>query len=186
MRKGKLVSIILVLLLGVTAVNAQRSGNGNFEERMAQFMERRAERLADDLGLKEEEKPAFKEAYKKFQGELMALMVQERESRTELERKKIDNLTDEEATERVKGLFGRKEQSIVNAYNRLEIEKKYYNEFAKTMTNKQLLKIFEQSPFDRNQRAGGNRPGGRFGGGLGFGGQQGGFGGDFDSGFGDN
>ena len=74
----------------------------------------------------------------------------------------------------------------MNLYNRLEIEKKYYNEFAKTMTNKQLLKIFEQGTGFRNQRNGGYRQNNRFGGGQGFGGQQGGFGGDFDGGFGDN
>lgn len=184
-RKG-IILLVLGMLLSVTVVNAQRQGNGDFEKRVAEFLERRADRLADDLGLEGEAKTSFKETYKNFQQELMAVMAASREQRTELDRKKIDDLTDEEATQRVKTMFDRKTENIVNLYNRLEIEKKYYNEFAKTMTNKQLLKIFEQGTGFRNQRNSGYRQNNRFGGGQGFGGQQGGFGGDFDGGFGDN
>lgn len=174
--------LLPICLLGCMAVSAQRQEGSDFNAFRAEVMERRAERLANDLDLKDQAKADFKALYNKFQEEMFVIIASEFQTRSELERKKIDDLTDDEAMLRVKNMFDRKTQSIVNSYNRLEIEKKYYAEFAKTMNNKQLLKIFEGSQNFR-QRMGNNRQRNRQGG-MNFGGGNDAFGGDFNNDFG--
>ena len=169
------------VLAGTGCVQAQQHNNADMTERMQQMQAKRAERLADELKLQGEARVTFMATYGQFQAELLKLMVAEREAEMQATKKKIDDLTDAEAEERVKSLFDRKTQQIVNAYNRLAIEKKYYDEFAKTMTNKQLLKIVEQDAMRRSGRVPSQQGQNRRGGNRNFGGQQGNFGGSQDN-----
>lgn len=152
----------------------------------SEMMNRRAEQLADNLGLKDESKTAFVETYKTYQQELISARMAGIDPSSMRNNEKTEDLTDEEATKRIQAQFDREAQQIVNAYNALEVEKKYYAEFAKTLTPKQLMQIFVNQPrMGRN-----NRPamGGQNRGNRSFrGGQRGGFpGGNFgDDAFGD-
>ena len=109
--------------------------------RREQMMEKRAERLADELELKGDARSEFLVTYKNYQQDLMS----HRKTPpfpADLEGKKESELTEEEAAERIKAEFDRKAQQIVDAYNTLEVDKKYYEVFSKTMSAKQLMKIF--------------------------------------------
>ena len=79
--------------------------------------------------------------------------------------KKESELTEEEAAERIKTEFDRKAQQIVDAYNTLEVDKKYYEVFSKTMSAKQLMKIFVPER-KMNARNGGRQSVGKGGGRL--------------------
>ena len=50
---------------------AQEGGQGRNDVRMTEMLEKRAERLADDLKLKKEARTEFLETYKQYQQELM-------------------------------------------------------------------------------------------------------------------
>ena len=90
-------------------------------------------------------------------------------------------MSDEEITNRIKGAFERQEKMIEAMQKRLDVQKKYYAEFGKTLKPQQLMKIFGQQRPSQGQRDGqrGPRDGGRgnFGGGRGGFGGNGGFGG---------
>ena len=105
----------------------------------------RAEKMAENLGIKEESKADFIEKYKAYQQELMTARMAGIDLASQGKETKTDGLTDAEATQRIQAKFDREAQQIVNAYNALEVEKKYYAEFAefaKTLTPQQLVKIF--------------------------------------------
>lgn len=128
------------------------------------MLARRAEKMAENLGIKEEGKADFIEKYKTYQQELMTARMAGIDPASLRKEAKTDGLTDEEATQRIQAKFDREAQQIVNAYNALEVEKKYYAEFAKTLTPQQLVKIFVPERQERNRRPSmggsnrGNRP----------------------------
>ena len=102
--------------------------------------------------------------YKNYQQDLMA----HRKTPpfpADLGGKKESELTEEEAAERIKAEFDRKAQQIVDAYNTLEVDKKYYEVFSKTMSAKQLMKIFVPVR-NMNARNGGRQSVGKGGGRL--------------------
>jgi hypothetical protein len=67
-------------------------------------------------------------------------------------------LTDAEAKEKVENYFKGQENQIKLMQTRLQIQRKYYAEFAKTLTPQQLAKVFEDQPM--RQMNGRRRPGG--------------------------
>ena len=161
---------------------AQERSAANMARRAEEMTNRQADRLADEFGLKDEARADFVALYKNYRQEVNRHRLAEMQQREENAARKAEVQTDEEATARIQAEFDRKTQAIVDAYNTLEVEKKYYAEFGKMLSPRQLVKIFVPERPARNangaqQRAGrnGNRQGGRgFGG---FGGPQDGFGG---------
>lgn len=174
--------LLMFALLGVSQMQAQR-GQMSAEERakmQAEMVQRMTERYVKDLDLKGEEAKAFEATYAKYQAELMA--TYQMPQRSEEEQKKTTELSDEEIKARIEESFARQEKQIEQQKARLEIQKKYYAEFSKTLSPKQLIRVFGQQRPRQNgsegQRQGGQRQGG-------FGGQRGGFGpGGFGGGFG--
>lgn len=166
------------ILLGISQMQAQR-GQMSAEERekmQAEMVQRMTERFVKDLDLKGEVATAFEATYAKYQAELMA--TYEMTPRQEQEQKKTSELSDEEIKARIEEAFARQEKQIEQQKARLEIQKKYYAEFSKTLTAKQLIRIFGQQRPRQNSMNGqggqrGGFGGGNFGGGN-FGGPRGG------------
>lgn len=182
MKKGMLRCLFcfcLVALPGMIEAQEEKEADGR-AARMEQMLEKRAEKMADDLDLKGDARSSFLETYKSFQNELMPHRTNFAFPRQE--NKKESEMTDEEAVARVKAEFDRKAQQIVDLYNSLEVEKKYYETFSKTLSAKQLMKIFAPQRESRGRfggTSGRNQSGGRsgnFGGGF----PQNGFGMDAD------
>ncbi len=149
--------------------SAQRFSQEEMEARRAQMVEQQAERMAKDLDLKGDAKTSFVALYKEYQNELMSTQQRQRGQQRQDGQSDRKKLTDEEAQKQIDEYFARQESQIVQQQKRLEVEKKYYEEFKKTLTVQQLAKVFRQRQM--MQRQGGQRPGG-------FGGPQGGFGGN--------
>lgn len=180
-----------------TAICAQeRMSQEEREKAMAERIEKSAERQAKELDLKDEAKKTFIETYKSYQKEMFATngMQGQRLEQGGRDGEKQE-MTKEEAEEKIKQNFERQEKQIATMQKRLEVQKKFAEEFSKVLTPQQVLKVLTpqrgqggqgQGPRGQgnNDRRGGfeggNRGGG-FGGprGGGFGGPGGGFGGGF-------
>ena len=155
--------IALVALTSLSAL-AQRPSAEEMQARRAEQVEKQADRLAKDFGLKDKAKADFIATYKAYQKELQGVQQERRiQPRSEEENNK---LTDEEAQKRLDEYFARQEKQITTQLQRLEIERRYYTELQKTLTAKQLVKIFGQrnNRFGGQQRPGGYGPQGRPGG----------------------
>ena len=187
MKKFFIVSALAFLF--VSNVCAQR-GERSEEERAqmrAEMIKRVADRTAKDFDLKGDTKEAFLKTYTDYQTEMFQTnQGGMRQRGQEADEKK--ELSDEEATAKIQEQFTRQEEQIATMQKRLEIQKKYSEEFAKILTPQQVLKVL--TPQRNNQRNGqqrnqadGQRQGGWQGGGRGGFGGPGGFGGGFGGGF---
>ena len=140
---------VICLVCSETAM-AQDGKDRKGDMRREQMMEKRAERLADELELKGDARSEFLVTYKNYQQDLMS----HRKTPpfpADLGGKKESELTEEEAAERIKAEF--------------EVDKKYYEVFSKTMSAKQLMKIFVPER-KMNARNGGRQSVGKGGGRL--------------------
>ena len=156
------------------------------ENRREQMVEQRAGNLADSWKLEGDARTEFIALYKSYQEELMKYQSAPG-NRDGNENKKASEYTTEEAEARITAEFDRKAQQVADAYNRLEVDKKYYEEFAKSLSATQLMEIFapvrqqregNAGNRSRRQQSGNNmqqgQPGGGFPGGD-FGGMDGGW-----------
>lgn len=144
----------------------QESGTDERAARMEQMMDKRAESVADKLKLEGDARTEFLTTYKAYQQELMS--HRKASAFPQRAQKKIAELTEEEAEAYLKKEFDRKAQRVVDAYNTLEVDKKYYELFAKTLSAKQLMEIFmpERNMPDRGRgQSRGRSAAPRFGGG---------------------
>ena len=164
MKKIILWGFYAICLVCSETAMAQDGKDRKGDMRREQMMEKRAERLADELELKGDARSEFLVTYKNYQQDLMS----HRKTPpfpADLGGKKESELTEEEAAERIKTEFDRKAQQIVDAYNTLEVDKKYYEVFSKTMSAKQFMKIFVPER-KMNARNGGRQSVGKGGGRL--------------------
>ena len=193
----KTIIVAVLALLSSTAVSAQeRMSQEEREKAMAERIERAADRVAGDLKLKDDAKKSFVETYKAYQKEMFATNAnqgQRLEQNGRNEEKK--ELSKEEAQAQLQESFARQEQQIATMQKRLEVQKKYAEEFSKTLTPQQVLQVLtpqrgqggnrDQQRRQGNDERRGNFEGGNRGGGFGgprgggFGGPGGGFGGGF-------
>lgn len=180
MKRIALWGICAACLTWSATAAAQEENGREGGARRGEATEKRAERLADELGLKDSARVEFIGTYGKYRQELAA--HQTTPPFLPPGGKKEEELTEEEAAARIQAEFDRKAQQIVDAYNTLEVEKKYREIFSKTLSAKQMVKIF--APVWRMGGRNGGRPGAGWGRSRmpanmnGF--PQGGFGGDDD------
>lgn len=181
--------VLVAISLGFSSLftnvaNAQRSNGENGSARRAEMVGKQAEKLAKDFNLEGDAREAFIATYKNYQEELRGDQRNRGERSNAAQRGDEKKLSNEEATKQVEEYFARQEEQIAQMQQRLEVSKRYYKEFQKTLTPQQLAKIFRQQPMrEGNMQRGGNggprggndgqRPGG-FGGPGGMGGFEGG------------
>ena len=191
------VALLAMISLGANAQQNQRPSREEIQSRQAEMLEKRADKMATDFGLKGDVKDEFKATYKEFQKELWAtqrgLNRQGQQFNNERDKAEKKELTEEEAIQQLAEYFGQQEEQIAAQQKRFEIEKKYYAKLQNILKPQYLVKVFKQrreqgQPGDhRGGQARGGRPGGFGGPQGGFGGPQGGFGGPqgggFDNGF---
>lgn len=181
-----LLATALLFSVNNTA-SAQRPNREDMQARRAEMVAQQAERLAKDLDLKGDQKTSFVATYKQYREELQSVQQGQQGQRPQQGQQERKKLTDEEAQKQLDEYFARQEQQIAQQQKRLEVERKYFDEFKKTLTPQQLVKVFRQRQMQRQggQRQGFGGPQGGFGGnggGMrqgGFGGNGGGMGGDF-------
>ena len=174
----KTIIVAALALLSSVAVSAQeRMSAEQREKAIAERIGSAADRMAKDFDLKDDAKKSFVDTYTAYQKEMFAtnqFQGQRLEQNGRDGEKK--ELTKEEAEARIKQNFERQEQQIATMQKRLEVQKKYAEEFGKVLTPQQVLKVLTpqrgQGNRDQMRRNGdGERRGGFEGG------QRGGFGG---------
>ena len=193
----KTIIVAALALLSSVAVSAQeRMSAEQREKAIAERIGSAADRMAKDFDLKDDAKKSFVETYTAYQKEMFATNQNQGQR---LEQNGRDGekkeLTKEDAEARIKQNFERQEQQIATMQKRLEVQKKYAEEFGKVLTPQQVLKVLnpqrgQQGGRDQmrrqgngdNQRRGGFEDGPR-GGGFGGGNRGGGFGGPGGGGF---
>ncbi len=139
-----LASAISLLTLGL---NAQEELTPKQDIRKAQMMKikeereaKRIEHINNELNLTEDEKEKFWATHNKMEAELKAL----KKAHKIEERKKIEDLSDEEAEELMQSMFSMKEKE-------LEIRKKYHTEFKSILGVKRTAKFYHLDK-DTNNR----------------------------------
>jgi len=183
-----LVAFTIFNLQFSVSAQAQRPSREEREAQRAEMIAKQADKLAKDFNLKGDDKTAFVEQFKAYQRELQEVQRDGRNRMGNQQGNQDDKkMTEEEAKKAVDQYFERQERQIAQLQKRLEIERRYYEEFSKTFTPQQLARIFRQQQQMQQRQfpgQGGPRPngmGGRpqgFGGDRGFGG-SGSMGGDF-------
>ena len=188
----KTIIVAVLALMSSAAVSAQeRMSEEERAKSINERIEKSGERLAKEFGLKDDARTTFVAIYTDYQKEMFATN-QNRGQRAELPAREEEKkeLSAEEATAKINENFERQEQQIATMQKRLDVQKKYSEEFAKVLTPQQVLKVLTpqrgQGGRDQLQRRGGDGerrggfeggPRGGFGGGPrgGFGGPGGGF-----------
>ena len=139
----KTIIVAALALPSSVAVSAQeRMSAEQREKAIAERIGSAADRMAKDFDLKDDAKKSFVETYTAYQKEMFATNQNQGQR---LEQNGRDGekkeLTKEEAEARIKQNFERQEQQIATMQKRLEVQKKYAEEFGKVLTPQQVLKV---------------------------------------------
>lgn len=178
----KMLMMMVVGLLAVMPACAQDEDAGESREaKRAELIQKSGERMAKNFGLEGAARDSFLAVYTQYQTEMFATNAP-RARKSEGQAKDDEGkkeLTDEQATERIEANLKRQEQQAEQLQKRVEIQKRYYAEFQKTLKPAQILKaMFPQRA--RQQQGQQQNQGGFRRGGFGGPGGPGGFGGPGD------
>lgn len=170
MKTKYFLMLIVACVMGTQMMNAQDDkGSGKPERKrmtMDQVATMQANKIVDQLGLDDAKAAKFTEVYKKYMKELNDLRQKSMPGKPDMkkgERQAPKQMTDAEVDKMMRERFaqGRK---------MLDIREKYYDEFRKFLTPKQVQKVYEQGQKNKgkfhkemNRRAGMKRPGGQQG-----------------------
>lgn len=163
MKKIKFLGMLVVaLVMGVQVVNAQeapkgpRKGMKMTPEKMAEFQ---ADRLSNELGLDDATSAKFKEVYQKYMKAMGEVRMEFAKGIRRTDKSEFKPLTDAQVDQMMKDRFAISRKT-------LDIREKYYDEFRKFLSAKQVQKIYEQGEKNRgrfnkelNRREGMKRPG---------------------------
>lgn len=159
-----------LFLLGMAALMsaALMAQNDNSQD-MTKMMQQHAEQVAKSIDLKGDAKTEFEHLYMQYTTELMGSFGRRQnrqpgEERAERQGKKKEEMTTEEANQRLQDIIEQQERQAADAQRRVEVTKKYIAEFSKTLTPQQVVKVM-QGGGQMRQRQG--MPGGPRMGGMG-------------------
>ena len=166
MKTKYLVMMVVAVLMGTQVMNAQDSKEqverrGRKRMTMEQMVNMQANKIIGDLGLDDKTSAKFKDVYAKYMKEMNDLRKEYMPKRPKAG-KKPSMPTDAEVDKMMRDKFkvGRK---------MLDLREKYYDEFRKFLSPKQVQKVYEQGQENHgkfhkemNRRAGMKHPhGGR-------------------------
>lgn len=162
MKTKYLVMMVVAVLMGTQVMNAQDSKEqverrGRKRMTMEQMVNMQANKIIGDLGLDDKTAAKFKDVYAKYMKEMNDLRKEYMPKRPEAG-KKPSMPSDAEVDKMMRDKFkvGRK---------MLDLREKYYDEFRKFLSPKQVQKVYDQGQknhgkFNKemNRRAGMKRP----------------------------
>ena len=162
MKTKYLVMMVVAVLMGTQVMNAQDSKEqverrGRKRMTMEQMVNMQANKIIGDLGLDDKTSAKFKDVYAKYMKEMNDLRKEYMPKRPEAG-KKPSMPTDAEVDKMMRDKFkvGRK---------MLDLREKYYDEFRKFLSPKQVQKVYDQGQknhgkFNKemNRRAGMKHP----------------------------
>ncbi len=167
--KTKFVYVILVVLLmgSQMTLSAQNADNKERKQRptQQQMMKMQVDQMVRALMLDDATTIKFTPVYEKYLKELRECRMMNRKPRTEKAKatdanakKERPSMTDDEIATMLRNQF-------TQSRKMLDVREKYYNEFSKILSQKQILKIYQQEKMNANkfkkefERRKGQKPG---------------------------
>ena len=162
MKTKYLVMMVVAVLMGTQVMNAQDSKEqverrGRKRMTMEQMVNMQANKIIGDLGLDDKTSAKFKDVYAKYMKEMNDLRKEYMPKRPEAG-KKPSMPTDAEVDKMMRDRFKQSRKM-------LDIREKYYDEFRKFLSPKQVQKVYEQGQKNHgkfhkemNRRAGMKHP----------------------------
>ena len=136
--------LVVAFMMGTQVVNAQADKpKGKREHKrptMEQIIQMQSQRIVDELGLDDKTAAKFAEVYKKYMKEMDDLRKQYMPVKSDFKKDKPSmpkSLTDAEVDKMMRNRF-------TQARKMLDIREKYYNEFRKFLSAKQVQKVFDK------------------------------------------
>jgi len=153
--KTKFIYVILaVLLMGSQmTLSAQNSDNKERKQRptQQQMMQMQVDQMVKTLMLDDATAAKFTPVYEKYLKELRECRMMNHKPRTEKAKvtdanakKERPSMTDDEIATMLRNQF-------TQSRKMLDVREKYYNEFSKILSQKQILKIYQQEKMNANK-----------------------------------
>lgn len=162
--------LVVAFVVGTQVINAQANKPKEKKEHkrptMEQISEMQSRRIVDELGLDDKTAVKFTDVYKKYMKEMNDLRLKYMPKKSDMKKdepNKPKSFTDAEVDKMMRNRF-------TQARKMLDIREKYYNEFRKFLSAKQVQKVFDKGMDNHgrfrkemNRRSGINKDGMRRG-----------------------
>ena len=162
--------LVVAFMMGTQVINAQADKpKGKREHKrptLEQIIQMQSQRIVDELGLDDKTAAKFAEVYKKYMKEMDDLRKQYMPAKSDLKKDKPSmpkSLTDAEVDKMMRDRFAQ-------ARKMLDVREKYYDEFRKFLSPKQVQKVYDQGMVNKerfrkemSRRSGMNKDGKRRG-----------------------
>ena len=162
--------LVVAFVMGTQVMNAQANKPKEKREHkrptMEQISEMQSRRIVDELGLDDKTAVKFTDVYKKYMKEMNDLRLKNMPKKSDMKKdepNKPKSFTDAEVDKMMRNRF-------TQARKMLDIREKYYNEFRKFLSAKQVQKVFDKGMDNHgrfrkemNRRSGINKDGMRRG-----------------------
>ena len=162
--------LVVAFVMGTQVMNAQANKPKEKKEHkrptMEQISEMQSRRIVDELGLDDKTAAKFTDVYKKYMKEMNDLRLKNMPKKSDMKKdepNKPKSFTDAEVDKMMRNRF-------TQARKMLDIREKYYNEFRKFLSAKQVQKVFDKGMDNHgrfrkemNRRSGMNKDGMRRG-----------------------
>ena len=136
--------LVVAFMMGTQVINAQADKpKGKREHKrptLEQIIQMQSQRIVDELGLDDKTAAKFAEVYKKYMKEMDDLRKQYMPAKSDFKKDKPSmpkSLTDAEVDKMMRDRFAQ-------ARKMLDVREKYYDEFRKFLSPKQVQKVYNQ------------------------------------------
>ena len=136
--------LVVAFVMGTQVMNAQANKPKEKKEHkrptMEQISEMQSRRIVDELGLDDKTANKFTEVYKKYMKEMNDLRLKNMPKKSDMKKdepNKPKSFTDAEVDKMMRDRFAQ-------ARKMLDIREKYYDEFRKFLSAKQVQKVFDK------------------------------------------
>ena len=136
--------LVVAFVMGTQVMNAQANKPKEKKEHkrptMEQISEMQSRRIVDELGLDDKTAAKFTDVYKKYMKEMNDLRLKNMPKKTDMKKDGVNkprNFTDAEVDKMMRDRFAQ-------ARKMLDIREKYYDEFRKFLSPKQVQKVYDQ------------------------------------------
>ena len=136
--------LVVAFVMGTQVINAQADKpKGKREHKrptLEQIIQMQSQRIVDELGLDDKTAAKFAEVYKKYMKEMDDLRKQYMPAKSDFKKDKPSmpkSLTDAEVDKMMRDRFAQ-------AREMLDVREKYYDEFRKFLSPKQVQKVYNQ------------------------------------------
>ena len=136
--------LAVAFVMGTQVMNAQANKPKEKKEHkrptMEQISEMQSRRIVDELGLDDKTAAKFTDVYKKYMKEMNDLRLKNMPKKSDMKKDEVNkprNFTDAEVDKMMRDRFAQ-------ARKMLDIREKYYDEFRKFLSAKQVQKVFDK------------------------------------------